>query len=210
MPLPKDIFSILLCVFVAYATGTNATTILGMDIDKVANDAELIFEGEVILHETRQNSNTGIIHTYVTFTVHDVVKGDFSADTIELKFAGGTFMGQIVEVRGLKIPKEGENGIYFVESTSRDLLNPLIGWSQGHFIIEQELGERRVRTIDRQTVTDIQSVSSIPSVIKKPQAIIEGDGDVAAGVLVDSSSLSIERALTVEEFKNRILDLLEN
>ena len=210
MTLPKDIFSILLCVFVAYATGTNATTILGMDIDKVANDAELIFEGEVILHETRQNSNTGIIHTYVTFTVHDVVKGDFSADTIELKFAGGTFMGQIVEVRGLKIPKEGENGIYFVESTSRDLLNPLIGWSQGHFIIEQELGERRVRTIDRQTVTDIQSVSSIPSVIKKPQAIIEGDGDVAAGVLVDSSSISIERALTVEEFKNRILDLLEN
>ena len=210
MTLPKDIFSILLCVFVTYATGTNATTILGMDIDKVANDAELIFEGEVILHETRQNSNTGIIHTYVTFTVHDVVKGDFSADTIELKFAGGTFMGQIVEVRGLKIPKEGENGIYFVESTSRDLLNPLIGWSQGHFIIEQELGERRVRTIDRQTVTGIQSVSSIPSVIKKPQAIIEGDGDVAAGVLVDSSSLSIERALTVEEFKNRILDLLEN
>ena len=210
MTLPKDIFSILLCVFVTYATGTNATTILGMDIDKVANDAELIFEGEVILHETRQNSNTGIIHTYVTFTVHDVVKGDFSADTIELKFAGGTFMGQIVEVRGLKIPKEGENGIYFVESTSRDLLNPLIGWSQGHFIIEQELGERRVSTIDRQTVTDIQSVSSIPSVIKKPQAIIEGDGDVAAGVLVDSSSLSIERALTVEEFKNRILDLLEN
>ena len=210
MTLPKDIFSILLCVFVTYATGTNATTMLGMDIDKVANDAELIFEGEVILHETRQNSNTGIIHTYVTFTVHDVVKGDFSADTIELKFAGGTFMGQIVEVRGLKIPKEGENGIYFVESTSRDLLNPLIGWSQGHFIIEQELGERRVRTIDRQTVTDIQSVSSIPSVIKKPQAIIEGDGDVAAGVLVDSSSLSIERALTVEEFKNRILDLLEN
>ena len=197
MTLPKDIFSILLCVFVAYATGTNATTILGMDIDKVANDAELIFEGEVILHETRQNSNTGIIHTYVTFTVHDVVKGDFSADTIELKFAGGTFMGQIVEVRGLKIPKEGENGIYFVESTSRDLLNPLIGWSQGHFIIEQELGERRVRTIDRQTVTDIQSVSSILSVIKKPQAIIEGDGDVAAGVLVDSSSLSIERALKV-------------
>ena len=210
MTLPKDIFSILLCVFVAYATGTNATTILGMDIDKVANDAELIFEGEVILHETRQNSNTGIIHTYVTFTVYDVVKGDFSADTIELKFAGGTFMGQIVEVRGLKIPKEGENGIYFVESTSRDLLNPLIGWSQGHFIIEQELGERRVRTIDRQTVTDIQSVSSIPSVIKKPQAIIEGDGDVAAGVLVHSSSLSIERALTVEEFKNRIFDLLEN
>ena len=210
MTLPKDIFSILLCVFVTYATGTNATTILGMDIDKVANDAELIFEGEVILHETRQNSNTGIIHTYVTFTVHDVVKGDFSADTIELKFAGGTFMGQIVEVRGLKIPKEGENGIYFVESTSRDLLNPLIGWSQGHFIIEQELGERRVRTIDRQTVTDIQSVSSIPSVIKKPQAIIEGDGDVAAGVLVDSSSLAIELALTVEEFKNRILDLLEN
>jgi len=210
MILRKDIYSILLCVLVTYTSSSEATTILGMDIDKVANDSELVFEGEVILSETRQNSNTGIIHTYVTFEVHDVIKGDFSADTIELKFAGGTFRGHIVEVRGLEIPKEGEEGIYFVESTSRDLLNPILGWSQGHFIIEQESGERRVKTINLQAVTDIQSVSSIPSTIKKPQVIIEGDGDVAAGVLVESGASSIERALTVKEFKNRILYLLEN
>ncbi len=89
-------------------------------------------------------------------------------------------------------------------------MNPILGWSQGHFIIEQESGERRVKTINLQSVTDIQSVSSIPPTIKKPQVIIEGDGDVAAGVLVESGASSIERALTVKEFKNRILRLLEN
>ncbi len=201
---------LLVVVSAVISSVSVATTILGMDIDKVANDAELVFEGEVLLREARQDSRSGIINTYVTFAIHDVVKGDFSADTIELKFAGGTFNGQIVEVSGLSIPKEGEQGIYFVESTSRDLLNPILGWSQGHFLIEEENGERRVSTVDRRPVTNIQPVASIPAAIKKPQVIIEGDGDVAAGVLVDSSALTIERALTVEEFKNRILDLVEN
>ncbi|MEC9223176.1 MAG: hypothetical protein VYE56_04730, partial [Pseudomonadota bacterium] len=44
----------------------SATTILGMDIDEIANQAELIFEGEVLVRETRQDNNTGIINTYVT------------------------------------------------------------------------------------------------------------------------------------------------
>jgi len=193
-----------------HSSSSVATTLLGMDIDKVVNEAELVFEGSVLLREARQDSNSGIINTYVTFSIHDVIKGDYSGDTIELKFAGGIFNGQVVEVSGLTIPKENEEGIYFVESTSRNLLNPLLGWSQGHFIVSEEFGERRVSTLDRKPVISIQPVSAIPPAIKRPQAIIEGDSDAAAGVLVDSSALTIERALTVEEFKNQILDLIEN
>lgn len=200
----------LILLLSSFTASSIATTLLGMDIDKVANQAELVFEGEVLLREARRDSNSGIVNTYVTFAVHDVLKGDYSADTIELKFAGGVFNGEIVEVSGLTIPKDAEQGIYFVESTSRNLLNPILGWSQGHFVISEEDGERRVSTLDREPVLNIQAVSAIPPAIKKPQALIEGDGDVAAGVIVDSSALSIERALTVEEFKNQILDLLEN
>jgi hypothetical protein len=193
-----------------YSSSGIATTILGMDIDKVANDAELIFEGEVILHKTLQDSNSGIINTYVTFKINDVLKGDYSSDLIELKFAGGSFNNQIVEVSGLVIPKDGEQGIYFVKSTSRNLLNPLLGWSQGHFLIHEVLGERRMRTIDQKPIIQIQAVSSIPPSIKKPQALIEGNGDVAAGVNVDPDELTTERALTVDEFKDSILELIEN
>ena len=200
---------ILLFAFV-YSSSGIATTILGMDIDKLVKDAEFVFEGEVILHETRQDSNSGIVNTYVTFKINDVLKGDYSSDLIELKFAGGTFNNQVVEVSGLVIPKDGEQGIYFVESTSRNLLNPLLGWSQGHFLIQEVLGERRMRTIDQKPVIQIQAVSSIPPSIKKPQALIEGNGDVAAGVNVDISELPTERGLTVAEFKDSILELIEN
>ena len=200
---------ILLFAFV-YSSSGIATTILGMDIDKLVKDAEFVFEGEVILHETRQDSNSGIVNTYVTFKINDVLKGDYSSDLIELKFAGGTFNNQVVEVSGLVIPKDGEQGIYFVASTSRNLLNPLLGWSQGHFLIQEVLGERRMRTIDQKPVIQIQAVSSIPPSIKRPQALIEGNGDVAAGVNVDISELPTERGLTVDEFKDSILELIEN
>ncbi len=204
-----NIHLILLFAFV-YSSSGIATTILGMDIDKLVKDAEFVFEGEVILHETRQDSNSGIVNTYVTFKINDVLKGDYSSDLIELKFAGGTFNNQVVEVSGLVIPKDGEQGIYFVASTSRNLLNPLLGWSQGHFLIQEVLGERRMRTIDQKPVIQIQAVSSIPPSIKKPQALIEGNGDVAAGVNVDISELPTERGLTVDEFKDSILELIEN
>ena len=186
-----------------------ATTILGMDIDQVARDAELIFEGEVVHHETRQDANTGIINTYVTFSVFDVLKGDFNADSIELKFTGGIVNDRIVEVSGLIIPKPGEQGIYFVESASRDLLNPILGWSQGHFLIIETGGERRISTVDDRPVTRIQAVSSIPPTIKKPQKLIEGKGEVAAGVMTDTVQARMERALSVEEFKTSILNIIE-
>ena len=194
----------------AFTTPASATTILSMDIDQLARDAEFIFEGEVINLESRSDSNSGIINTYVTFAVVDVIKGDYDADDIELKFAGGMVDGQIVEVSGLNIPKLGEQGIYFVESTSRDLLNPLLGWSQGHFVIVEQLGQRRITTADARPVVQVQPVSAIPPAIKKPQRLIEGNGEVASGVMTETSAIRMEEALTVNEFKTRILNLIEN
>ena len=134
----------------------SATTIRGMDIDKVAADAEFVFEGEVINTETRQDSNNGNISTYVTFQVNDVIKGDYSGDSLELKFMGGIFEGEIVQVSGMRIPELSEQGIYFVESLSRDLINPLIGWSQGHFLIVDDNGTRRMSTTGNQPVLEVQ------------------------------------------------------
>lgn len=198
--------SLLLLVF----SSASATTILGMDIDKVAADAEFVFEGAVINSETRQDSNSGIISTYVTLQINDIIKGDYAGNAVELKFMGGVFNGQIVEVSGMRIPEMNEQGIYFVESMSRDLINPLIGWSQGHFIITDDNGTRRVSTAGSQPVLEVQAVASIPSSIKKPLSVVEGNTDIAAGVMTETSPLMIQRAMTVEEFKSRITDLLEN
>jgi len=188
----------------------SATTILGMDIDEIANQAELIFEGEVLVRETRQDNNTGIINTYVTFQISDIVKGEFNGDSIELKFMGGTFQEQTVHVSGLTIPSEGEHGIYFVESLNLDLINPLLGWSQGHFIIIDREREARISTVDHKPVIQVESVVEIPISIKKPRAIIEGNNQVAAGIITEAGPSEIDRALTSDEFKIRIKELLKN
>ena len=197
-----------LCLF-AFSSAS-ATTVLGLDIDKVVADAEFVFEGAVINSETRQDSNSGIISTYVTFQINDIIKGDYSGDSIELKFMGGVFNGKIVQVSGMRIPEMAEQGVYFVESMSRDLINPLIGWSQGHFIIHDDNGTRRISTTGNQPVIEVEAVSAIPRSIKKPQSVVEGNTDIAAGVMTETSPIMIERALTVEDFKSRIADLLIN
>ena len=207
----KRLVVVLTCSLCLFAFSfASATTILEMDIDKVAADAEFVFEGSVINSETRQDSSSGIISTYVTFQINDIIKGDYSGESVELKFMGGAFNGQIVQVSGMRVPEMNEQGIYFVESMSRDLINPLIGWSQGHFIIVDDNGTRRVSTAGNQPVLDVEAVSSIPSSIKKPLSIAEGNIDIAAGVMTQTSSIMVERALTVEQFKSRIADLLAN
>ena len=197
-----------LCLF-AFSSAS-ATTVLGLDIDKVVADAEFVFEGAVINSETRQDSNSGIISTYVTFQINGIIKGDYSGDSIELKFMGGVFNGKIVQVSGMRIPEMAEQGVYFVESMSLDLINPLIGWSQGHFIIHDDNGTRRISTAGNQPVIEVEAVSAIPRSIKKPQSVVEGNTDIAAGVMTETSPIMIERALTVEDFKSRIADLLIN
>ena len=109
-----------------------------------------------------------------------------------------------------RIPEMSEQGVYFVESMSRDLINPLIGWSQGHFIIHDDRGIRRVSTADNQPVIKVEAVSSIPRSIKKPLSVVEGNTDIAAGVMTEASPIMTKRALTVEDFKLRITDLLAN
>jgi len=187
----------------------NATTILCMDIHAVAQGAELVFEGQVIQHNTQENA-AGMVVTYVTFEVRDVVKGSFSEQFLELKFTGGTLNGQVMEVSGLRMPALDEEGIYFVESISRDLINPLIGWSQGHYIINADEGERRISTVDRMPVTEVLPTGTIPRAIKRPLTIIDGDSDPATGIVTEASPLLIDRAMTVEDFKARIRTLVEN
>ena len=183
------------------------TTIQKLDIDDVVMKAELVFEGEVLTHEVRVDSNSNLINTFVTFLVLDVIKGSNQIDTLELKFAGGTLNGETVRINGLSIPQPGEQGIYFVESTSNKLINPLVGWSQGHFVIKESKGQRMVYTTTLKPVVGIQSVSSIPLTIKRPNTILEGN-TAATGILVDSEGQLRRQPLQVNQLKSEILEMI--
>jgi hypothetical protein len=110
------------------------TTIKELSLNQLTNEAELIFEGRVkdrnVIREGR------LITTIVTFEILDVIKGEKNTTKLDLHFSGGELDGEVLEITGSKIPAKSEHGIYFVESAEKNLLNPLLGWTQGHYIIK--------------------------------------------------------------------------
>ena len=93
----RTLVSVLMsCLLMVSPLG--ATTILGMNIDEVAQGAEIIFEGKVVEHNVREN-DMGMIVTYVTFRIEELIKGEYYEQLLELKFTGGRLDEQIMEVR---------------------------------------------------------------------------------------------------------------
>jgi hypothetical protein len=121
----------------------HASTVLSVGFDELAQRAELIFEGQVTSTETRRSVVNSAPMTYFTFQVIDVIKGVHSGEVIELGFAGGTIDGLTMEVSDMRMPEAGERGIYFVESVNAELVHPLYGWSQGHYLVTMD-NERSV------------------------------------------------------------------
>jgi hypothetical protein len=161
--------------------------------------SRLVFEGSVISLEARQDSDTGMIHTYVVFEVLDVLKGQYSDNTIELSFLGGTVGGVTLATGDMEMPEKDEKGIYFVESLQRRQVHPLFGWSQGHFVVvPDERGVERVMTKTRRPVVAMQYGAQIRRL---------SDG-VAQGLTVTEVD-ELTEAMTITDFKRQLSTMLQ-
>lgn len=128
---------------------TKASTVLELSFDKVCQDAEFVFEGMVISKETR--SLNGKPFTYFTFQIIEVIKGSYIGSTVELGFMGGQSGDSTLKVSGMRMPEEGERGIYFVENLSVQQVHPLCGWQQGHYLVlsDQSSGVEKVVPVQK-------------------------------------------------------------
>ena len=130
----KLIFAVLMLVISAQSV---ASTVLKVDFNNVVNAAELVFQGQVISKEVRSLPN-GQPMTFITFSIDDLIKGSYTSTTIELGFLGGETGGRTMIISDLTMPEAGEEGIYFVENTTRRQVNPLYGWHQGHYLVKTD------------------------------------------------------------------------
>jgi hypothetical protein len=136
-----------------------ASTVLEIDVADMLSRCELIFEGEVT--EVWSEPSPRGIHTWVRFSVRDVVSGPAVGPSLLLSFLGGRVGDRIEEVSGLRVPELGERGIYFVESLRRFQVNPLYGWDQGRLrIVHDRDGRPRVVTADGSPVVGMGGESS--------------------------------------------------
>ncbi len=52
-----------------------------------------------------------------------------------------------LHVSSMVYPAVGEHGIYFIENPDKQLINPLVGWGQGHFLVKKDIyGIERILT----------------------------------------------------------------
>ena len=204
-------------------TSAFGTTLLSLSVNSLSEQAEFVFEGEVIAVEAQRSGSRGMVSTFVTFRVIDTLKGDAGAIDIELKFLGGTLNGEVLEVNGSRLPKLGERGVYFVESLSRDLINPLLGWSQGQYLLKTVDGVESMTTVDAKPIIAIsptevvsgsQSTQTLGASTGTPSTQsrvlsplrIAADPNAAEGIVViDRDSIT---GLSPDDFKQQIRALI--
>jgi hypothetical protein len=189
--------SILIVLFLIHSPKVDATSVLEVSMDAMLQESELVFEGTAVSFEARQNGPKRI-HTYITFEIKDIIKGEHHSKTITLRFLGGTVGDVNMAISDLQLPQQGEHGIYFVESLKRFQVNPLYGWSQGHFIVERDAaGSERVMTNRRLPITEVKPDEQNSLTNDRRHAL-------SAGILRDlvvAQPGQINKGLTVDEFK---------
>ena len=190
-------FSLFVVLFLTCSVVT-ATTIQKLTFEQLSSGAELIFEGRVLSSQTSWNNSKTEIATEVTFKVVEVLSGDFQSSQLVLRFLGGTVDGHTMRVQATRYPEVGEQGVYFVESVSRKMVNPLLGWTQGHFKIKEGV----IATVNDNIIVGIEDSGAGSKSLVSEGVISEG---VVAGVKTKQATSS-EAGMSVEEFKQLILD----
>lgn len=203
MIIERKHFSVII-VILGLVLPASAATILHIGSLDLINKSEAVFEATVI--STRSEfSPQGQIYTYVDFEIVEVIAGELVDDNqVTLRFTGGT-VGDLTLDVGSIIPELGEHGIYFVESLSLPLINPIFGWSQGHF----KIIDRQVIAADDRPIISVEAQGTGPSV-----GISRG---VAKGIMtLDFQELerqsvvdSLTRAMSLDEFKAVVRSLRE-
>ncbi|GAB6192072.1 hypothetical protein [Desulfocastanea catecholica] len=191
----SHLIAILMTMTLALMSYGNAATVREVTMTEMLQMCQLVFEGKVISIEAKEDDRNRI-HTFVTFKLQEIIKGEHPNSTITLSFLGGTVGDVTMMVGDMKFPEVGEHGIYFVESMRRPQVNPLYGWSQGHFLVEtDETGTERVLTRSRQPVTEVRSNTEITAT-QVPTGLSTG---VARGLTLGQEQRN--KGLTLVEFK---------
>lgn len=200
-------------VLLAVSALAGASTLLRVSVDELTQRAEFVFEGEVVSVQAQRSGARGMISTFVTFNVIDTIKGSARVESIELKFLGGNLEGERLEVNGSRIPELGERGVYFVESLTQDLINPLLGWSQGQYLIQTEDGVEQVTSVNARPIVSVAAPRSAAAAASGPATArsaarlrVAAEPTVAEGL--NAGVRGSDEGLSPRAFKQQIRALL--
>lgn len=183
-----------------------------INLDEMTQEADLIIKGEVvdISYRSIDTGERVLPHTYVTYKIEEVYKGDLEEETITLKFLGGAELNDDNEMESYLevsiIPRFdlGDRDILFVRPTEKTIC-PLVDCAggririiddslyseEGHPLFLKENGEIAMsRPVDLEEVnTQYVLDSVIQMVSSSPPSPFEG-GEVKQFGIFEPSGLS--------------------
>lgn len=199
--------ALAILLFFSMLQGIFATTVLQVDVDYLLNHAMLIFEGEVVSSEAKWNRDKTSITTFITFRVKDIIKGETKSSTVTLGFSGGTVGETGLHVSAMVYPTVGEYGIYFFEDPGQQIVNPLVGWGQGHFRLKKDgNGMERILTEEGAPVLslDVEVMNGTDRSNAKKPSLSPFSHGVAKGVRTGKRDDALSTAMEKKQFKDML------
>jgi hypothetical protein len=130
--------SIAIVIFLPFQA--KSTTLVERGFEELIQRSGIIFEGEVLSKYSAYASDKKTIHTFITLSIGEVVKGTIPYRTIELRFVGGTVGDLTVEVPDMPQFEKGDRTILLLKSdfNPTKTFSPVSGFNQGQFLIKSD------------------------------------------------------------------------
>jgi hypothetical protein len=198
---------LVLCLGLLLPSHSSSTVIESLSINEVVAQSTLIFSGDVTAVRVEQAGPNKLV-TIITFDNIEIIKGAHTEQQLQLRFLGGTLGNRTLQVVGSRYPRHGESGIYFVESLSAGLINPLLGWSQGHYLIQaDENNQGRITTVEGKPVLGISPQAAevgAPALVPPP---ISPEPN-SRGIITGEPQQGMSRGMRPESFIDQIQQML--
>src|ERR1700693_5674815 len=99
----------------AIALPAHATSVVPLYLDEIVDTATTVIQGTCTGNRSERDAQTGLIVTYTTFQVNDVLKGEVAATYI-IKQIGGDLRDEGVKFKVESVPKFsiGESYVVFL------------------------------------------------------------------------------------------------
>lgn len=215
----KKIAFILSLLFLLPIPNLYATTLIYQSFEQIVQKAEEIFEGKVVLQESRYGNGKKTIYTYVTIAQIESIKGNNPQKTKTLRFEGGCVKDDCLTVVGMPTFEIDERVILFQKGGLTDqTICPLVGWPQGKFSVEVEeatgkevvrdgLGHH-VKGFDPQK-GELVKESASQNERPVPVPILGSPDKLVSSPSPSATSQSESIPFSKEEFKAKVKELVE-
>lgn len=124
------------CLLTAIAMPAGAASVRPLPLEQIIRDAATAFEGTCVGNRVERDAVTGMIATFTTFEVRDVLKGEVAA-THTIKQVGGKLGNEVFRIEGVPTFTPGQEYVVFLFGVSQAGFSSPVGLSQGQFLIRQ-------------------------------------------------------------------------